>query len=249
MAEPTVFVTAMTGQPRCAGEADRGDRVGRLAGLGDRDDQRALVERRRRVAELGADVRPGRQAGPVLDRGRADERRVVGAAAGDQLDPVDRAQDLLEPGQFLDVDPVVAGHPAGDGLAERLGLLVDLLEHEVLVAALLGGLGRPVDRRSPCRSSGRPSTSVIVTPHGSQVGDVAVLEEHDPVRVGEDRGHVGGQEALPVREAHDERHVVAGPDQAIALAPVHRDDGVGALGLAQGVAQRRRPGRRRRPPR
>ena len=32
-------------------------------------------------------------------------------------------------------------------LAERLGLLVDLLEHEVVVAALLGGLGRPVDDR------------------------------------------------------------------------------------------------------
>ena len=90
----------------------------------------------------------------------------MGAAAGDQLDPRDRPQHVLEAGQFLDRDPVVSVHPAGDGLAERFGLLVDLLEHEVLVAALLGGLGRPVDGRDRSFERAAPSTSVMVTPHG-----------------------------------------------------------------------------------
>ena len=70
-----------------AGEAGRRDRVGRLARLGHRDDQGGVVERRRVVAELGADVRPRRQPGPGLERVGGDERGVVGAAAGDQLDP------------------------------------------------------------------------------------------------------------------------------------------------------------------
>ena len=147
IAEPTVLVTAMTGQPALAGEAGRGDRVGRLARLGHGDDERPAVERRRGVAELRADRGAGRQPGPVLEGGRADERCVVGAAAGDELDPVDLAERLGEPGDLVDLDAAVAGHPAGDGRPERQRLLVHLLEHEVVVAALLGGLERPVDDR------------------------------------------------------------------------------------------------------
>ena len=217
-----------------AGEAGRGDGVGGLARLGDRDDERPLVERRRAVAELGADVGPGRQPGPVLDRGRPDERRVVGAAAGDQLDARDRPQRLLEAGELVDVDPVEPVDASGDRLAERFGLLVDLLEHEMLVAALLGRLGRPVDGRHRAleRLAGDVGDGHAPRP---DVGDVAVLEEDDLVGVGEDRGHVRGEEALAVAEADDERHVLAGADQAIALADVHDDDRVGAFELAQRV--------------
>ena len=114
IADPTVLVTAMTGQPR-----SRARRVGAIVSAVSPDWVTAmtsvrLVERRRPVAELRADVGPGRQPGPVLDRGRPDERGVVGAAAGDQLDPGDRPQRLLEPGQLLDVDPVDAVDPSGD---------------------------------------------------------------------------------------------------------------------------------------
>ncbi len=128
-------------------EAGRGDGVGGLAGLGDRDDERPLVDRRRAVAELRADRRARRDADPVLDGGGADERGVVRGPAGDELDAIDRGERLREALELLEPDVVLARHPTGDRLAQRLGLLVDLLEHEVLVAALLGGLGRPVDRR------------------------------------------------------------------------------------------------------
>ena len=110
-------------------------------------------------------------------------------------------------------------------------MLVDLLEHEVLVAALLGRLGRPIDRRD--RPIERASFHVRDrdTPR-VQVGDVAFLQEDDLVRVRQDRGDIGRQEPLAIREPDDERDVVAGTDEAIALAPMHRHDGVGALGLA-----------------
>ena len=56
---------------------------------------------------------------------------VRGAPAGHQLDPGDRPERRLEAVELARQDPVLAAHPAGDRLGERLGLLVDLLEHEV----------------------------------------------------------------------------------------------------------------------
>ncbi len=220
-----------------AGEAGRGDRVGRLARLGHRDDQGPLVERRGAVAELRADVGPGRDPHPVLDGGRADQRGVIGRAAGDQLDPIDRPEGLGQAVELGDLDPVVGGHPPGQRLEQGGRLLVHLLEHEVLVAALLGGLGRPVDGadRALDRRAGQVGDDHAP---GPEVGDVALLEEDDPVGMGQDRRHVAGQEALAVADPDDERDVQPGADQPVRLAPVHDRQGVRAVELAQGGPDR-----------
>ena len=75
MAEPTVFVTATTGQPRSRARRDRGDRVGGLARLRDRDDEGPGVQGRRAVAELRAGGRSGPAGRPSawISR-RADQR-------------------------------------------------------------------------------------------------------------------------------------------------------------------------------
>ena len=65
------------------------------------------------------------------------------------------------------------------------------------------------------------------------VRDVAVLEEDDPVGVGEDRGDVARDEALLAVEPHDQRHVLAGADEPADLALVHHDERVGALDPAE----------------
>ena len=167
-------------------------------------------------------------------------RRVGGGAAGDELDPGDGTQRVGERGELLDVEPSVRPGPAGDALAERLGLLVDLLEHEVREAALLGGLGGPRhlgDDALP-RLAGDAADA---DPSRPQVDDVAFLEEDDPAGMGEDRRDVGGEERLAVADAHDKGYVLAGPDEAIGLAHVHDRDGVGAAGAgkrrAHGVEQ------------
>ena len=138
-----------------------------------------------------------------------------------------------ETGDLVDLDPAVAGDPAGDGRPERERLLVHLLEHEVVEAALLGGLERPVDPVDTTRSRGAPSTPVIVDARRVEVDDVALLEEDDPVGVGEDRGDVAGEERLAVADADDERHVHPGADEPVVLALVHDREGVGALDLAE----------------
>ena len=66
-----------------------------------------------------------------------------------------------------------------------------------------------------------------------QVGDVAVLQEDDLVGVGEDRRDVAREEALAVRQTHHQRHVLAAPDEPVALAAVHDRDGVGTLRQAE----------------
>ena len=132
---------------------------------------------------------------------------------------------------------VGAGDATGDRLAQGLGLFVDLLEHEVLEAALLGGLGRPVDGRDDPLDLGAVDVGDRHAPW-PQVGDVAVLEEHHLVRVGQDGRHVAREEALAIGQPDHEGHVLAGPDKPVGLAAVHHGDGVGALGLAQGGPDR-----------
>ena len=132
-----------------------------------------------------------------------------------------------------------AQDPARQRLPQRLGLLVDLLEHEVLVAALLGGLDGPLDRLRDALH--RPPVDVG-DDHAArpQVGDVALLEEDDAPGVREDRRDVGGEERLALPEPDDEGHVLPRPDQPVVLVAMHDREGVGAVELAQ-----RRPRRLR----
>ena len=93
-------------------------------------------------------------------------------------------------------------HPAGEAMPECRGLLVDLLEHEGRVAALLGGLWRPVDQRLGALLDLACDVGHD-DPRRPHVGDVALLEEHHAVRVGEDRGHVARDEAFLAVEPDD----------------------------------------------
>ena len=70
---------------------------------------------------------------------------VVRGAAGDDEDLVDVAQVLVAEADLVEHDLAGLGEPAEQRVGDRLRLLVDLLEHEVVVAALLGGRGVPVD--------------------------------------------------------------------------------------------------------
>ena len=75
--------------------------------------------------------------------------RVVGRAAGDELDALDALAGGSASGSSSSSSIVVVVDAAGDRGEQRLGLLVHLLEHEVRVAALLGRLDRPVDLGAP----------------------------------------------------------------------------------------------------
>ncbi len=89
------------------------------------------------------------------------------------------------------------------------------------------------------RSQGRPATSVTEIPQGRRSATSPSSRKTTRGRVGEDRGHVRGEERLAVAEPDHEGHVHPGADEPVRLATVHDRDGVGAVGAGQGVADRR----------
>ena len=196
------------------------------------------------VAVLGGDVHLDRDARPLLDRVAPDEAGVVARAAGDDDDPLDVAQQrLVEGAHVVEVDAVGAHGAVGDRLGHRVGLLVDLLEHEGLEAALLGGLLVPVDLDDLALELG------AVGQHerralGRDLDDLAVLDVLDLARLAQEGGDGAGEEGLALAATDDQRALLARADERLGLVERHRDERVVALELvvggAHGLEQRAR---------
>ena len=78
---------------------------------------------------------------------------------------------------------------------ERARLLEDLLEHEVPIRPLLGGLLAPLRLVHLARDG---LALRVEDPHGvaRDLGDVALLEIHESLRDGQQRGHAARDEVL-----------------------------------------------------
>ena len=154
--------------------------VGRLARLAQDEDERPVVERGVAVAELAGVLDLDRQVGEPLDQVLAHERGVPARAAGGEDDPADAAE--LPGGQVQaaeDGGRLGASEPAPAGVAHGLGLLADLLEHVVRVAAQLDGVGLPVEPVDP--RGDRPALAVAdLEVVGREPDDLAVLQVDDP---------------------------------------------------------------------
>ena len=97
----------------------------------------------------------------MLDGVLGQQPGVIGGAAGHHEHLVHLAQLLIGQPLLVEHDAAVDEMPQ-QGVGHRGGLLGDLLEHEVLVAALLGGAQVPVDvKLAGTRTSGLPSKSLI----------------------------------------------------------------------------------------
>ncbi len=139
-----------------AREPHGGQRVEGLARLGDADHQDVVAEHRVAVAKLAGQVDLHGQLGEGLHGIRGDQAGVVRGAAADDEHAAEVAQQVDGQVDLGEVDLPVVAQPAGKRVGQRLRLLVDLLDHEGLVAALLGGVGVPgdlavfaLDRRRP----------------------------------------------------------------------------------------------------
>ncbi len=135
--------------------------------------------------------------------------------------------------------PLVEHGPAGVGRGHGVGLLLDLLAHEVVPSALLGLHRVPLQPAHGALGAG----AAAVVDHGPvarQARDVAVLEEDHVARVGDERGRVGGEELLAVGQPEAQRRPVARHDDLLVRA--HRRDrgeGVVAAQVAHGGAHGR----------
>ena len=172
-------------------------------GLGDGDDQRVPVEHRVAVAELTGQLDLDREPGPVLDGVLGDQAGVVGGAAGHDEHLVDVAQVLV--GQTLLVEhDAPALEVSAQRVGERVGLLLDLLVHEVLVAALLRGRQVPVDREGLALRGATVEVGDLIAVAGDH--HELVLAELDGLAgVLDERGDVGGDEDLASPDTHHQR--------------------------------------------
>jgi hypothetical protein len=163
---------------------------------------------------------------------------VVGGAACDDHDTAHAPdQRLVERAVLVQPHPVAGGGAIGDRVGDHVGLLVDLLEHVGLIAALLGcvlvpvkGLDGPLQLLAE-RSGDRD-------PLGAQRDDLVVVQELDLPGVCEERRHGRGQELLVLAPPHDQRALSAGAHERVGLVQAHRHERVVALQLAVGGAHR-----------
>src|SRR5690606_5125687 len=153
------------------------------------------------------------------------------AAAGDDDDLGDLPQLLGSQPHLVQGQRAVHGDPAEQRVRDRTRLFGDLLEHEVVIAALLRGGSVPVHVVFAHLGRG-----TVVVGDSDRVGpqlDHLVLAQFDGVAgVRDERGHVAGKEVLSVATADDQRGVAARGYHQSRVVFGDRDQGEGALKTA-----------------
>ncbi len=205
-----------------AREPYRVDGVARLARLRDPDHERVLRQHGVAVDPFARDVGLDGHARPLFDDVPADDARVVRGAGGDDHDAAQVAHLHLRQAERLE-HQLVAADAVADRLAHRLGLLVDLLEHERLVAALLGFLVVPVEL---LHLEVLALDAVLEETDGRRrdLDDLAVVGEHRAARLAEEGGDVRGEEVLALAEPDDERRLATNADEQVGKIVVDHDD-------------------------
>ncbi len=131
----------------------------------------------------------------------------------------------------------VATEALADRVRDRLRLLVDLLEHEGLVAVLLGVLVVPVDLEFlplPWAVFDRDERGAFLRDRD----DLAVLDQLHAPRLAQERGDRRGEEHLFVADADDERALQPRADEHPRMLAVDDDEGEMALELRVGPGDR-----------
>ena len=186
------------------------------------------------IPELAGDVDVGGQSGPLLDGVLGHQTGVVTAAAGHDADPVDTVQLARTEARCLveDEGPVTAPVAVQRG-GHRVGLLVDLLGHVVVVATLSRCSRVPVDlQRSRLAEGARQRGH----PHGpgSELDHLIIFEGEEATGTSEQCRDVRGQVRGVVGQTDDQgRHATCG-DDGVRFAGVDDGHGEGAVDHSQG---------------
>ena len=152
---------------------------------------------------------------------------MVAGAARDDVNTVDEVELLHGKVQLID-GKGAAHQTARQRIADDARLLVDLLEHEVGVSALLGHVEVPVNVRDPGIFDDLAGGGVVRHALGRELGQLAVVHDHHVARGvdhGDDvAGDVGALHAL----AHHQRGVLARGHDGARLVGGHDGQRIGA---------------------
>ena len=138
--------------------------------------------------------------------------------------------------QILEEDlAALERHAAENRVARGRGLLIDLLEHEVLVAALLRRDRIP---QHALRRLGDRLAVVVgeLDARARDDGHLFIPEEHDIASMGEDGRDVGGDEEFVLTEADHDRRTVADGDDFFRVFERQQHDGEHAAHVGERTA-------------
>src|SRR6185295_7142228 len=108
-------------------------------------------------------------------------------------------------------------------ILDRLRLLADLLEHEVVEAALLDFVERPIDAAHALRDASRIEVENLVAFAGEHA-HLAIVEIHDLARVLKNRGDVAGDVELALAKPDEQRASLSRAHDLVGiLTRDHRD--------------------------
>ena len=155
---------------------------------------------------------------------------MIAGAAGDDVHVLGALEDFRRGRAEGGLEQPAIGHALGQRVGDRARLLVDFLEHEVAVLALLGRIRRQLALAH--RALGGVAVLVEHLDRGAaNVGDVAFFEEHEAARHRQQRRDVRGDEVLVDAETHDHRATFAREDDALGLGFADDRQRVGAFEL------------------
>ena len=142
-------------------------------------------------------------------------------AAGDDEHLVDLAQDVRVGVQLVQREQTLLVDPADQRVPDRRGLLVDLLQHEVVEPTLLRA------RHVPRHLEGLDLDLVAVQIRDANVArphldHLVLVDRQDGPRLLEHRGDVGREDVLPVAEPDDQRR--RDPDAHDDVGFIERED-------------------------
>ena len=187
------------------------------------------------VAVFAGDFHGARQLADLLDEVARDHAGVIAGAAGDDVHVLGALEDLGGGGAERGLQQPAVGHAFGQRVGHGARLLVDFLEHEVAVLALLGRIRRQLALAD--RALGGVAVLVEHLDRGAaDVGDVAFFEEHEPAGHGQQRGDVRGHEVFVDAQTDDHGTTFARQDDALGLGFADYRQRVGALELGHGGA-------------
>jgi len=204
-----------------------------LAGLADDNHQRARIHQRIPIAELGRDVHLDRDPRQLLQIVLADQTGMIGRPAGGNRDFFDGGDLFPGPLQFVKGNGVVIFvHPGRHRIAESFGLFDDLLDHEMIVAALFRRFRIPVHFKDffGYRRSLPVGDPDRILGHD---GHFAVAENEGPPRAMDNRRNVGSDKIFTFAQTDDQGIVLFGADDLVGFMFGNKDQRIRSADLGQ----------------
>ena len=215
------LVTELLGLPECC-KGVRG-----LAGLADHDYHRPLLEYRIAVSELTCHIHFHRDPRDPLDHIFPCHPRMVRGAACHDEDLVDRPDLLVRHAKLLDHDVLILD-PRTQRVGHCLWLFVHLLQHEMLITALLGGVGIPLDRD---RLLGDLLLVDSIKMHmvGAETDHLLIFDKIDLSGIFQYRRHIRSDKAPFLILPYDQGTVLSDCKDLIRVFREHDPERIGAL--------------------